>query len=1270
MKPSFALNLTHGGIGLLHRTGSGWLSVGEVSLDAPDLAGELAALRRTALGLVPRGIISKIVIPATQVLYLSVDAPGPDAARRRAQITKALEGRTPYAAADLVFDWSGTGKTVRVAVVARETLNEAELFAEQHRFNPVSFVAIPASGEFAGEPFFGLTRSAAQYLPEGARLDRDQDPIRVLGIAAPRPPAQDAEPEPTGEPTAEPTAEPAVAPATGAIDPLVLTAADESTTASAGDTAIQDENEGADMLPETAAEPASAPPTEKAEGTASADPPQAEGAQSAPPSDTTPAPEPLAATVSDPEPGPEATAPHPPETGAEAPAAPAADAAVEVAPRAARARKKRAKPAPQVAPEADQRAKPATSRGRKGAGKAGKTDEVAAPRKRRKTVAMGEIPAASPPEPEADAVIAPPPEFTPAPMATAAEIIALVSVPEPAEPPTPEATGEDPETTPKLTFATRRTAAPAVTVLPKGLSAERDESTAPAAPIALPRVLAAAPPTKADAARPPQLGAALSAQRGGATVPDPRLKLASGGAHRATAPKVSAPAARRLLGKIPPLFPSKGASSGAARTVAKGAVGAAPGAEPLAARAPAIPVGSAARLHALAGRAAASGSAAGLSLARRLSGKSEAAGADTVATPAPNLSVAPVEPAQSAAPKIGIFGGPVGNRSRANSTYVGAALVAALIVFMGIVAVWSMFLGEPTPEATTLASSAEDATGAPQPALAPPPETAALAPEAAASAPQFEAVATEPLPAAPAAPEETAPQTLPGDTAADVDVATASSANLTPADPVADVAPPETQPETALTADPEVPATDAALAEAFALPASPDAPPEPEAVAVAALSPQSDTVVPAGDAATSQTPAEPVADAAPLTAAGGAITAPAPVATTLPELPVLPAFSPAQLATMAREAPAAADQTAALAPTAAPLAPGATPLPIVALPPAEAPAAEAPIAAASNPPAAPEGAIAARTVATEPALEPTAEGTEMPGGFTLFAGRPEPAIGPRPAEIEASARVARAAANAAIAAEVAALAAARPAPRPVAVVAATVAAPAPEAAAPAADPDALAAATAALTAAVSAPAAAPLAPALSDAERAEIAALAARKPALRPQAITAAAAAATATRAAEAERVAAGLASATPQAISVAPRPVARPRNFTAAITRALQEAAPPPADPAPAAAANGQHIEIDEPEAPAVANRGTTSATVAQQATQTNAINLSDMTLVGLFGASGARRALLRLPSGRFQTVEVGDRVDGGQVVAISETQMSYVKGGNTITLKLLQSN
>ncbi len=183
MKPSFALNFTDSSIGLLHRTSRGWLEVGVVAFDEPDLATALTYLRGSALGLEPRGITTKLVIPNSQIRYLTLPAPGPDAASRRAQIRAALEGKTPYAVDELVFDWSGTGKTVQVAVVARETLEEAESFARENRFNPVSFAAIPEPGQFGGEPWFGPTAVAPSLLAEGEKVERDQDPIKIVGRA-------------------------------------------------------------------------------------------------------------------------------------------------------------------------------------------------------------------------------------------------------------------------------------------------------------------------------------------------------------------------------------------------------------------------------------------------------------------------------------------------------------------------------------------------------------------------------------------------------------------------------------------------------------------------------------------------------------------------------------------------------------------------------------------------------------------------------------------------------------------------------------------------------------------------------------------------------------------------------------------------------------------------------------------------------------------------------------------------------------------------------
>lgn len=195
MKPAFALDFRDETFGLLHRTGAGWTQIGTVALDDPDLAQGLGYFRSTALGLSPRGISTKLIIPNDQILYLTVTAPGPDAAKRRAQIAVALEGRTPYDVADLVFDWSGSGADVQVAVIARETLGEAAAFAAEHRFNPISFVAVPDEGTFKGEPWFGPTDLAAELLAPGEKVDRDKVAVAIILRAPTQSPAPVAQPK-------------------------------------------------------------------------------------------------------------------------------------------------------------------------------------------------------------------------------------------------------------------------------------------------------------------------------------------------------------------------------------------------------------------------------------------------------------------------------------------------------------------------------------------------------------------------------------------------------------------------------------------------------------------------------------------------------------------------------------------------------------------------------------------------------------------------------------------------------------------------------------------------------------------------------------------------------------------------------------------------------------------------------------------------------------------------------------------------------------------
>jgi hypothetical protein len=180
MKPRFAVDLTNEAICLLERTGDGWVRIARADLDDPEIEVRLVEMRQKAEALAPEGFFTKLVLPNSQILYLEVEAPGPDRSSRRMQIRKALEGRTPYPVDDLVFDWSRNGHWVKVAVLAKETLDEAEAFAEANGFRPVAFVAVAEGERFAGEPFFGLTLRHLAHLPRGERFDRDQDPVRIV----------------------------------------------------------------------------------------------------------------------------------------------------------------------------------------------------------------------------------------------------------------------------------------------------------------------------------------------------------------------------------------------------------------------------------------------------------------------------------------------------------------------------------------------------------------------------------------------------------------------------------------------------------------------------------------------------------------------------------------------------------------------------------------------------------------------------------------------------------------------------------------------------------------------------------------------------------------------------------------------------------------------------------------------------------------------------------------------------------------------------------
>ena len=81
---------------------------------------------------------------------------------------------------------------------------------------------------------------------------------------------------------------------------------------------------------------------------------------------------------------------------------------------------------------------------------------------------------------------------------------------------------------------------------------------------------------------------------------------------------------------------------------------------------------------------------------------------------------------------------------------------------------------------------------------------------------------------------------------------------------------------------------------------------------------------------------------------------------------------------------------------------------------------------------------------------------------------------------------------------------------------------------------------------------------------------------------------------------------------------------------------------------------------------RQNSSNFVVANATLEDAINLRKINVIGIYGSSSKRRALVRMITGRRVMVEVGDRLDGGRVAAITDSELRYVKGGRNVVLKI----
>ena len=202
MTVNIALFLSSDSIALAHRQTAGhWAMIGETALDVPDLSAALSGLRSLAVERVGEDFEVLLVLPDDQILYTSLTAPTADPELTAFRIEEGLDGLTPYSVTELEYDWRVLEEDrVKIAVVARETLDEARGFAAQYGFEGRGFAAMPPMERFPGVPTFDLGDVVAEmgFTAEGIAFGPDsfgvpepdpepevvEAPAEVSGVAA------------------------------------------------------------------------------------------------------------------------------------------------------------------------------------------------------------------------------------------------------------------------------------------------------------------------------------------------------------------------------------------------------------------------------------------------------------------------------------------------------------------------------------------------------------------------------------------------------------------------------------------------------------------------------------------------------------------------------------------------------------------------------------------------------------------------------------------------------------------------------------------------------------------------------------------------------------------------------------------------------------------------------------------------------------------------------------------------------------------------------
>ena len=140
MSSKFLLHLSSDSIDLERQGASGrWHRLGSVSPDTKHLIEALAHLRQTVVTEASNPLEVLVALPADQIKLVDLDHTDTSTAA----LQRALAGQTPYEFHELCVDCLPTPRGQTIAVIAQETLEEAESLTQAFGFKAAGFVALP-----------------------------------------------------------------------------------------------------------------------------------------------------------------------------------------------------------------------------------------------------------------------------------------------------------------------------------------------------------------------------------------------------------------------------------------------------------------------------------------------------------------------------------------------------------------------------------------------------------------------------------------------------------------------------------------------------------------------------------------------------------------------------------------------------------------------------------------------------------------------------------------------------------------------------------------------------------------------------------------------------------------------------------------------------------------------------------------------------------------------------------------------------------------------